>query len=591
MNRLLKTNKKWPEILCLILLSLVSAVALTADFDDLPGKFNIVTVLLIPVLLLFYTYSAGKFTNNIWVGLIGLLSAFFLLIGKSYSALDSSEMVFGSGRRTVFFFISLIGYGILLYFIFLAAFNGLALLEKKGKIPAGIEKFLFGKLSVLKLAGIILIFWLPAIIMCYPGAVCGDSVYQIYQTLGRYSLDTIHPLTHTLFVGGFLKLGNLLGSYNRGLYLQILTQSLIMAVVMAYSVNRLYKKGANKVWSLIVLSLFCITPLYSNFATMTVKDSLFNTFILLFFTLLTGFVYEDKYKMTIKSGIALVLSGLGVMLFRNNGPIVFVCTVLGLTVCIFLQKETKIKDKLINTAVLAILPFVLFVLINALFVNALGAKKIDGKEVLSIPFQQTGRYVRDYGNEVTADEWDAIGKVLHTDGNIAASYDPNISDPLKRLFVGEATTGDIAGYLVVWAKMFFKHPGVYLEAFFNQIYGWFDLGVRNSVRYQGSMDIFYPPRWGDYTGILNKWFEFLGSNPVTGILECIALYVWWMFLLIIKLVKKKEKKGLLIFMFPLFMSLLVCVASPCCLLHPRYAFPIVFTIPYLSGYILKEENK
>ena len=34
---------------------------------------------------------------------------------------------------------------------------------------------------------------------------------------------------------------------------------------------------------------------------------------------------------------------------------------------------------------------------------------------------------------------------------------------------------------------------------------------------------------------------------------------------------------------PLFISLLICMASPCFYLHPRYAYPIMFTIPFLLG--------
>lgn len=573
-----------------IICAIAASVAFVTDFDNLPGQFNVVSALLIPVLVVFFMKVQNKYSDSIPVLVCAAVTSFFILIGRSYSTANSSEIVFGSGRRILFFVISMVGFTGVFYYLYLISLKGINKLKEKDDKHFFGEKIIFGKLGTFKTAAIILVMWLPVIVLCYPGAICNDSAYQIYQTLGRYPYDTIHPLIHTVTVGGFLRIGALLGSYNRGLYLSVLFQSVVMALVMGYSVTRLYKRGVKRAYVLIVLALFCFTPLYSNFATMTIKDSLFNTWILLFFTYMTEFIFEDTNKLSVLRAIQLVGSGLLVMLFRNNGPIVFACMAAGFFLSLLLNRRINVKTKILQTLIICILPLVLYTVVNGLLIKGLNAKTINGKEVLSLPFQQTGRYIRDYETDVTVDEWQAIGKVLNLEINIGEEYDPNISDPLKTAFINEATASDIAGYLVVWFKMFFKHPGVYFEAFFNQIYGWFDLSVRNSVRYNGHMDIFYPPRWGDNTNLVNKWFEFLAANPVTGILESIALYVWWMALLIISLIKNRKRTGLVVFMFPLFTSLLVCVASPCCLLHPRYAFPIVFTIPYLTGYLMTCDN-
>ena len=54
-------------------------------------------------------------------------------------------------------------------------------------------------------------------------------------------------------------------------------------------------------------------------------------------------------------------------------------------------------------------------------------------EALSIPMQQTARYIRDYGNEVTDDERTAIEKVLDYDA-IVQSYMPELSDGVKQYY-------------------------------------------------------------------------------------------------------------------------------------------------------------
>ena len=586
-------EKKYPILryLRIFFAALLAAIALTVNFDNIPGQYSILPVIETVVFIIFYLFLESKELEvNHWLWIPSLGTAFFMLVGKSYYYYDSSMMVFGSGRRIVYFVLCMIGLSYLFFHIYLLVYKAFIRLESTGSIPEKAEKFFFGKYSLLKLAGIILLTWLPIIILSYPGGYTGDSSYQMQQVIGRYEYDNIHPLTHTLFLGLFLNLGdNVLGSYNRGLFLQILVQSSIMALVMGYSVKVLYKRGVHKMYALILLGIYCFAPLYSNFASMTVKDSIFNTWILLYFVFLIEMLLDSPEKLTVKNSIQVVLSGLLVMLFRNNGPIVVGSTVIGLVVFYITNKNIKIKKKLTILAMYCVLPFVLFYIISTSLTNILDAHTINGKEALSIPFQQTARYIRDYGYDITEAEWEEIGKVLDISQDLGAIYEPNLSDPMKRAYIEDCTTADIMCYLGVWFTMFFKHPGVYIEAALNHAYGWFDIGLNNSIRYECYLNIFYPPRWGDNTETVEEWFAFLSACPLVGWLENVAIYVWWMVILTIRLLKTKKINKVLIFMLPLFMSLLVCIASPACLLHPRYGFPIVFTVPFLTGILLKSK--
>lgn len=588
-----KIEKEYPilKIVRIFIAALLSSIALTIDFDNIPGQYNIISTIGVVVFIVFYLYIEGKeYEPNKWIMIPAIGTSFFMLIGKSYYIYNSSAMVWGSKVRLLFFFLCMIGLSYLFYHVYLLVYQGLIKLEKPKEISKKLEKIFFGKFSIIKVAGIILLTWLPIIIYSYPGGYCADASYQMQQVLGRYPYDTIHPLVHTLFIGFFMNFGDIvLGSYNRGLFLQILVQSTIMALVMSYSISVLHKRGVNRIYTLIVLCIYCFAPMYCNFASMTVKDSLFNTWILLYFVFLTEMLAENAFKLTVKRSIQIVLSGLGVMLFRNNGPIVVGSAVLGLLIYYIIKKNINLKQKLAMISVYCILPFVLFFIINMSLTNILDANTINGKEFLSIPFQQTGRYIREYGYDITNDEWEQIGKVLDVSQDIGALYDPNISDPLKRAYVEDCTTADVLSYLLTWAKMFFKHPGVYVEAAMNHFYGWFDISLNNAIRYEAYLDIFYPPRWGDKTEHVNAWLADLRANPLTGWLENIGVYVWWMVILTIRLLMSKKKEKVLIFMFPLYMSLLVCMASPACLLHPRYAFPIVFTIPFLTGALLRSK--
>ena len=62
---------------------------------------------------------------------------------------------------------------------------------------------------------------------------------------------------------------------------------------------------------------------------------------------------------------------------------------------------------------------------------ALGFKKGSEREMLSIPFQQTARYVAYAGDDVTGYEREVIGSVLDYD-TLAESYSYACSDPVKK---------------------------------------------------------------------------------------------------------------------------------------------------------------
>ena len=82
----------------------------------------------------------------------------------------------------------------------------------------------------------------------------------------------------------------------------------------------------------------------------------------------------------------------------------------------------------------------------------LGVEKGSVKEVLSIPFQQTARYIKEYPEEVTLKEKKAINDILSYDG-IKENYNPEISDFVKNTF-REGSEDKLDEYFKVWFEMF-----------------------------------------------------------------------------------------------------------------------------------------
>ena len=99
-------------------------------------------------------------------------------------------------------------------------------------------------------------------------------------------------------------------------------------------------------------------------------------------------------------------------------------------------------------------------------------------ETLSIPLQQTARYVRDFGGEVTDTEREAIDRVVQYSA-LADTYDLNLADPVKSYINREEATGaDRQAYLKVWAAQTLRRPVSALEAFVNLNYGWLYPGCK-----------------------------------------------------------------------------------------------------------------
>ena len=88
---------------------------------------------------------------------------------------------------------------------------------------------------------------------------------------------------------------------------------------------------------------------------------------------------------------------------------------------------------------------------------------------MALPFQQTARYLQFYRQELSQEEKAAIEGVLANVDVVAASYDPDISDPVKALYQRDSGPGRLAQYFKVWFTCFLKHPSVYAEAFLAQV--------------------------------------------------------------------------------------------------------------------------
>lgn len=565
---------------------------LIASVYELLGVYDFRFVLVSVCCACFYHFL-GKFTFNRKNSFGGLscLFASFILLGNSYMEAGSWEYCFGSVVNFAKFVFAFAGYSIFFY----GCMQWISCLLDRSSGPTGCGDKGFGLRKVLnefwqthvfmKAVVILTVAYLPFVLLSYPGNLCWDVIGQIEQVVLHSGYSSHHPLVHTLLVGGLVKFGQVcLGSLEAGLFLYMLVQLGMFVVALAATVWRLAKRGVKGSWLTCLMGLYLLAPVYSNMASTAIKDVPFIAFVI-GYLICFSMLLESPALLRKKSFSGIfILMQVGMILFRNNG--IYVVAGGGIVAAVYLWKVYRGKERLQSIVVLFAVSLLISKLLLAVLMQVLHASPGSSGEMLSLPFQQTARYLQLYRTELTVEEKEAIEAVLGDVNEVAGRYDPDISDPVKALFKKDAETAEILRYLGTWAKGFLKHPLVYIEAFFHHVYGWFSPAATNAIRYE-TQDYELIRQQGLFpqaSKVLIFYYRFMNRITPVGVLENVGLYVWVLIFMTAYLCKRRFGAQI-VMTIPLWISLLICMASPCYIWHPRYAFPIMMTLPFLICFI------
>lgn len=580
----------------------ITKIVLKLKYSFQGDNFNSLILFICLSLLFNYTLFRKKPERGICKILLAVLFSFFMVFGYSYSETDSWDLIFGNTFQLFKATIKFIGY----YILFIALINLLFdYILKNIKVKETSNKlynFIFIKHSFIIPLIIILVCWIPYIIAYYPGILFQDSTNQVKQYFGydipKYSatnsVDLIdenvkitnhHPVIHTLILGGCVQIGKLLGNDNLGIFLYTILQIMLLASTLAYIINYMKKLKIPNWINVLSLSIFALLPIIPIYAVEITKDVPFVCFFIMYIIILYDLIKNaSKEKVLVKNAIKLIVVSLLVSLFRNNGIYVIV---LSLPFLAILDKLNR--KRIIISLFVVILVYYVF---NALLpVFKIASSSI--REALSIPFQQTARYVKEYGNEVTDEEKNAIDKVLNYE-TLGERYDPVNADPVKAEYNRKTTTEDLVNYFKVWIKQFVKHPTVYIQATFNNTYGYFypESNVRQyttgfminsyeSLNNTGNFNYEYIKELkGAREGICGL-SNLITKLPVTSWLINIAFNIWIILCITMYLIYSKKIKYI-IYMIPYIILILVCIASPVNAFY-RYAIPFIFAMPLTVG--------
>ena len=445
----------------------------------------------------------------------------------------------------------------------------------------------------------LLLLWTPHLIASYPGNPTPSAYNQIAQVFGVMPWTNFHPPFSTLILGSIVKLGSYV-SGNFGLFLYTLTQAVVFAAVLGWQSCLLRDLDAPIVLRRLVFAACALSPYYTSYITVLLKDNFYSYCFLLYVIELIYMAYlGGRYYKSLRHLFLLTVGEMGVILLRHNGKYV-VYPVLILAVWNVLRALTRSPFRqrgegryAAAMALCMALPVAAaFVVSDSLsFDNPIAVGSV--REALSLPFQQTARYVRDFGDEVTPAERRAIDAVLDYE-HLAENYRPRLADPVKDTYREEADGEDLANYFLVWLVQFYKHPSVYFLATIQQNYYIVYPFVPNDAIFSG-LDYPDQERITKPLGVhpveslaachrdMDRWYHMCFQIPGLNLLCHLATYVL-VFLWLWLYAWKRKLREWTIPAFPVLLSLAVVIAAPVIQGHPRYAFPILYSVPALTAF-------
>jgi len=561
--------------------------------------FLLVLIISIALIIFYNKYKDIKTSRP--YNIISFFFALFLVFGFSYSVTGDTRLV---TSNLILGTVSIIKLCTYYYFLKTVINLGIQKLKtfnlKKVKLPKLLKKFESYyenhpyKTTIL----IILICWLPYIISFYPAILSPDPSNQIKQYYGMEThyitgvnlidenivITNHHPVFHTFILGGFTKLGDMLGSVNLGLFFFTVFQLFIVISAMVYSLIYLKRLKVPFIARFVILIIFALFPVFPLYALSPVKDTMFGALLVFYIIELHKLITVKKY--TVKEYIALTLLLIIMMLVRNNGIYIIILS--------FITIIFMLKEKRLTLIIFLLSSLVVYEAHNKILLPTMHITPGSIREMLSVPFQQTARYAKYYGDELSEEEIEIIDKLLSYE-DLAERYKPNIADPVKYEFNPYTEMSDLIEYFKVWASCLIKHPGVYIDATVNTTYGYFYPNTSNWYVYheydkrliKSGIDYHYN-KLETSRDVLTSFAVAFPYIPILGSLVNIGFVVWTYIFLLAYLITE-NKKRLIPLLTPAFVLLLTCVVGPVNT-YFRYMFPIVLSLPLIIGLMLVEKQ-
>lgn len=535
---------------------------------------------------------------------ISILCAFFSLctvIGISYLKTNSWNCIFLFGTQFILAVVVWAGY----YFAYKNSILFVKyLLEKNKSLFYGKAKSRLGRVIFEKY-----VFWGPFVLFIllgsvwivafFPGTLQPDAYMQLLMKYGVFEYTGHFPVASTEILGFCMSIGkNVFRSDTMGVFIFTFVQFIVQCLVFSYSLFLMDRLRSPIILRGAAVFVYGVSPVFNIWGFTFVKDSFYYICFLLMMCSIIDMV-SDRRKLNVVEGnknkcrgvyrtILLAAGCAGMCLFRNDGKYVAVLSL----VCAVLFVKKYWKSFLIGIAVCVLT----VIATEGIYMSVKNIPSGSVEEMLSIPLQQTARYIIEHPDDITEEEMLILREGFTVDiSEIPSLYNPILSDPVKAEFVHDPETGYLRKYFKVWLRQLVRHPDTYIQAFLNQTYAYYYPGAHDGkgeefwfyiVYGEELHDGIFDIKFGISNNVLRQLLMHYGylfqMLPVFGMILSPGLYTYIILGGAVYLISKKKRRNLVV-LIPAFIVLLVNLVSPVngCI---RYMLPIMAAAPLLIAW-------
>lgn len=530
-------------------------------------------ILFIAVLLFFSEISIHHYPRPVIIAstILGLIYSTLIIIDYALNTNDGIDIYFKviACYLGIFCFLSAALAEIINYF----------LSKQRGGDTFSPTNIRFKR--VLLIGCVLLLFWLPYYISCFPGAFSSDTVGELRQHFGTGKISNHHPIMHQLLLRFAVKAGLVLGGYNTGAAIYSSLQMIAGALIFAYCIEYLRSKGVSRKGLggiFVFYALFTIIIFYSFTLD---KDTVFSYTMVIMIILLIKEINGDFITGKFRKVISLSAIILVCFLFctlRNNGYYAFVLGFLA----VFLLNIRKDGKRL---AVIGLSTILLVSCYNYVLFDIIGVSKSSTAEKAAIPIQTITRVVKYDEPDLDSEEFRTLSEIFPDYDLLVENYLKSNIDSRKTLPIFDADTFDQnpSRYLKCWLKLGVKHPVTYLEAVLFHIQEYFSFNEHPSVTstiYPNEFGIEQNPRYASMRSLLTDFHRTISETVPFSVLYSPGIVLFLFILCFALLFLRKKVKEYSPFCIPGFLYL-TAFAAP--VSSYRYILGIVMILPLFLG--------
>ena len=595
MQRGLLNNISVINMALVCLISIFSLFAVLYNYSDLStftsfkNSINIAFIwYFLALFFMFYifTLSKIKYFSVLSIG-IGIFAGIINVLGRNFLLYNSLDFFYINRLFALAFsLLAAIGYSLFFSSVFEMGWHYLKKTETKKErcfsVFNNISYIIFDKRPFLYPFLIICYFWAPYFISFFPGVLQWDAMTALRQYYGLLMWDNRHPIFGVLLMGYVMDIGKYFGSDNLGCTIYVVLQYFLLSLTLAYNFVFFNKWNTNYYTRWCILLFFSIHPVFPTFVMTEVKDVIYYIAVLwLLFFFIDCF---ENYNKKLLLGITI--ASMFVCALRKEG--ICICVLLIAALLFF---RSYIYKQWIKIVVSIIIGCVLAVLLSDIVINYYHVKPAPIREALTIPVQQTARYIKYHRKDVTQSEWEDLKLVFGNNvQRIGNYYNPDISDPVKGKMVYNLSEKQMKAYLKVWSAHLFRHPGCYISAIVNQIYGYFyipkearyktgDWKSKNFIKgdgeYTPKINVTDNPKTNSFRNVMIKYISSWPELSLLSYLYHPATYTWLLIFGLSCLIRFRQYRYLFFYCIPLTV-LCVCCLSPVNAFI-RYSYPIMLS--------------